>query len=545
MLEWLPRICRMRLTALVVGFLLALPAVAGSAEPRAGSVDDAVVAGREFERQRNWRDAIDYYESTLKSWPENPELAYGLRRSKFQYSIDRRYSDDSFRTGLLEQPQNEALNLLDSVLGSVQARFVESISTQSIIAHGTESLWLALANPKFIEQNLVAADQAQIQQLRTLLRQSYWNKPISSRSEARRAVADVCDAAQRLVGLPASAVVMEYVFGACNCLDDYSNVLTPARYADMYTNIDGEFVGIGIVMEGTLGKGMELVDVLPESPATEAGLIAGEWIIGIDGIDCRFLSTEEAAGLLTGAAGSRVQLELEPQSGPAHSVTCSRREVKVKSIPTVAMLSAEHGVGYIRMVAFQKRTADELDQALQSLQRQGMKALVWDLRGNPGGLLDEAVAVADRFIEDGVLVSTRGRLAEDNDVFEAFGPGTWRMPLVLLIDGNSASASEIVAGCIKDHRRGTIVGRTSYGKWSVQTITSLSGGLGMRLTTARFYSPNGQTYSKIGLEPDVIVELPDDSRHKRRLSATAVDAETDPDLKAALRILSQPANAQR
>jgi carboxyl-terminal processing protease len=261
-------------------------------------------------------------------------------------------------------------------------------------------------------------------------------------------------------------------------------------------------------------------------------------------VDCRFLSTEEAAGLLTGAAGSRVQLEVEGESG-SHKVACSRREVKVKSIPIATMLNAECGVGYIRMAAFQKRTADELDQALQSLQRQGMKSLVWDLRGNPGGLLDEAVSVADRFIDDGVLVSTRGRLPEDNDVFEAFGPGTWRMPLVLLIDGNSASASEIVAGCIKDHHRGTIVGRTSYGKWSVQTITPLTHGIGMRLTTARFYSPNGKTYSKIGLEPDVPVEMPENLENKQRLSSTTVDAETDPDLKAALEILCHQSYTSR
>jgi carboxyl-terminal processing protease len=239
-----------------------------------------------------------------------------------------------------------------------------------------------------------------------------------------------------------------------------------------------------------------------------------------------------------------VQLELEGESG-AHKVACNRREVKVKSIPVVTMLNAECGVGYIRMSAFQKRTADELDAALQSLQRQGMKSLVWDLRGNPGGLLDEAVAVADRFIDDGVLVSTRGRLPEDNDVFEAFGPGTWRMPLVLLIDGYSASASEIVAGCIKDHHRGTIVGRTSYGKWSVQTITPLTHGIGMRLTTARFYSPNGKTYSKIGLDPDVPVEMPESLQNKQRLSSTTVDAETDPDLKAALEILCHQSYTRR
>lgn len=541
----LQRTLAVRSGIVLLGLLLLAPAWLTGAERAAATAAAAVVSGRELERQRNWRDAIDYYESALKDWPENPELVYGLRRSKFQFGIDRRYADESFRTRLLSQSQPQALDLLDHVLSNVQARFVESISTQSLIAHGTESLWLALANPKFLEQNLVAADAAHVQELRTLLRNEYWNKPLSGRSEARRVVGEVCDAARQLAGVPASAVVMEYVFGVCNCLDDYSSVLTPARYADMYSNIDGEFVGIGIVIESRLGKGMELVDVLPDSPALESGLSAGEWVTAIDGVDCRFLSTEEAAGLLTGVAGSRVQLEVAGENGGTHTVTCSRREVHVKSIPVATIVDAEHGVAYLRMAAFQKRTADELDAALRDLQQQGMQSLVWDLRGNPGGLLDEAVAVADRFIEDGVLVSTRGRLPEDNEVFDAFGPGTWQMPLVLLIDGESASASEIVAGCIKDHRRGTLVGRTSYGKWSVQTITPLNGGLGMRLTTARFYSPNGQTYGKIGLEPDVTVALPDNHPARRRLSSTSVDAENDPDLKAALDILCRPSYSRR
>lgn len=529
----------------VLGFLWLAPANLPAAERAAATAAAAVVSGRELERQRNWRDAIDFYETALKDWPENADLVYGLRRAKFQFSIDRRYADESFRTRLLGQSQPQALDLLDHVLNNVQARFVESLSTQSLVAHGTESLWLALSNPKFLEQNLVAADAARIQELRTLLRNEYWNKPLAGRSEARRVVGEVCDSARRLAGISASAVVMEYVFGVCNCLDDYSSVLTPARYADMYSNIDGEFVGIGIVIESRIGKGMELVDVLPDSPALESGLVAGEWVTAIDGIDCRFLSTEEAAGLLSGAAGSRVQLEVAGENGGAHTVTCSRREVHVKSIPVATIVDAEHGVGYLRMAAFQKRTADELDSALRRLQQQGMKSLIWDLRGNPGGLLDEAVAVADRFIADGVLVSTRGRLSDDNDVFEAFGPGTWQMPLVLLIDGESASASEIVAGCIKDHRRGTLVGRTSYGKWSVQTITPLNGGMGMRLTTARFYSPNGQTYGKIGLEPDVPVALSGQQPMRRRLSSTTVDAATDPDLKAALDILCRESYTRR
>lgn len=537
------RFLRERGLRLLVLLWLAVPCLAWSAEPPSSSPDAAAIAGRELERQRNWRDAIDHYEQALQTWPENPDLVYGLRRAKFQYSIDRRYSDESFRTTLLSLPRSQALDLLDNVLAKVQTRFVEPISIQSTVAHGTESLWLALANPKFLDQNIAAADPAQVQQLRDLLRQNYWNRPVAGRSEARRVVDEICESAQRRIGLASGAIVMEYVFGACNCLDDYSNVLTPARYADLYTNIDGEFVGIGIVMEGKLGNGMELIDVLPDSPALEAGLFPGEWIVSVDGVDCHFLSTEEAATLLTGTSGSVVELEIVNDSGARRTVTCRRRAVKVKSIPVATIIDRDCGVAYIRMAAFQKHTADELDQALAALSRDGMRSLVWDLRSNPGGLLDEAVAVLDRFIEKGTLVSTRGRLADDSQTYEAFAPGTWQMPLVLLIDGNSASASEIVAGAIRDHRRGTLVGRTSYGKWSVQTIVPLSNGMGLRLTTARFYSPSGATFSKIGVRPDVAVELPD--ARQRRRATSPVDVAGDPDLRAALDILCRQSVTSR
>ena len=514
------------------------------AEFTAASADEAVASGREMEQQRHWKDAIDWYEEALEQWPENEHLTYGLRRAKFQFSIERRYADDSFQTGLLKLSRAEALDVLEHVLSKVQSNFVEPISSQSIVAHGTESLWLALANDKFLERNLFGADPARVQEMRTALRQQYWNKPVGQRGHARQVVSEICDLGERLLKLDGSAVVMEYVFGACNCLDDYSNVLTPTRYTDLFSNIDGQFVGIGIVMEGKLGQGMELVDVLPDSPALESGLNAGEWIVSVDGVDCRFLSTEEAAQLLTGTAGSQVQLDVAGANEARRSVTCRRREVVVKSIPVATMLDSEHGIAYIRMTAFQKNTTDELDQALRALKQQGMRSLIWDLRGNPGGLLKEAVSVLDRFIDEGVLVSTRGRSRSDDETFYAFGPGTWDVPLVLLIDGHSASASEIVAGAIHDHHRGTIVGRKSYGKWSVQSIYPTTNGMGLRLTTARFYSPSGNTYSNIGIEPDVAVEL-DPNAPQRRSSASQVDPAGDPDLRAALRTLTEPAYTQR
>jgi carboxyl-terminal processing protease len=537
-----PIVLRCAAGLLLLGWLCGTAPEAQALDPAQSSADEAFTAGLQLEHKRYWRDAIDLYEDALQAWPENENLTYGLRRAKFQFGIERRYADDSFRSGLLRLSGPEALDALDNVLTQIQVYFVEAISTQSIIAHGTESLWLALANEKFLEQNAFGADPQRVQELRTILRERYWNKAISRRDGARQTVREVCDLAQRMLGLHEDAVIMEYVFGACNCLDDYSSVLTPTRYDDLNSNIRGQFVGVGIVIEGKSGKGMWLVDVLPDSPAERSGLEAGDWIVGIEGVDCRAMTTEEAAHLLTGPPGSRVSLEIA-RGESTRSVACTRQEVVVKSIPVATMVDSDSGVAYLKLTAFQRNSSAELDQALQSLQRQGMRSLVWDVRGNPGGLLDEAVAVLDRFLDDGLIVSTKGRASGQDKSYYAYSPGTWRVPLVLLIDGDSASASEIVAGAIRDHHRGTIVGRKSYGKWSVQSIYPASHGMALRLTTARFYSPNGHTYSKIGIEPDLVVAVPDDAPRPR--SARTLDPDNDPDLRAALEVLSGQSYSRR
>ncbi len=504
-------------------------------ETRLTSADDAVASGLRLEEHRQWRDAIDHYKSALERWPQHEHLSWGLRRAQFQFSIDRRYDDSSFRERLLRLSRAEALDIFDDVLGKVQAHYVDPISVQSIVAHGTESLWLALANEKFLEQNAWGADSEQVRRLRQALRDRYWNKPAADRTAARRTISEVCELGASLLKLNEGAVVMEYVFGACNCLDDYSSVLTPTRYEDLFSNIDGQFVGIGIVIESEPGQGMLLVDVLPESPAAEAGLNPGERLVNIEGVDCRYLTTDEAANLLSGVAGTRVRLEVSADDQAPRSVACNRREVHVKSIPVATMVNSEYGVAYLRMTGFQKNTSAELDAALVSLQRQGMKSLIWDVRGNPGGLLKEAVSVLDRFIDDGVLVSTKGRTADQNETFQAYGPGTWHLPLVLLIDENSASASEIVAGAVRDHHRGKIIGRKSFGKWSVQSIYPARSAMGLRLTTAKFYSPNGHTLGKIGVAPDVVVATPDDG--KRRRLTSRIDVEHDADVRAAIDVL--------
>jgi carboxyl-terminal processing protease len=500
----------------------------------------AVQTGAELERDFRWLEAIDHYESALKQWPDNEYLKYGLRRSKIHFSIERRYADRSFDQDLVRLPTETALDRFDELLAKVQDNYVDSISATSFVAHGTESLYLALNNRKFLDQQLRGADNAGIRSVRETLRDHYWNKPVSGQAAARQTVAEVAELAYRRCGLNRTATVMEYVFGGCNALDDYSNYLTPDRLNDLYGNIEGEFVGLGIEMKAEAGKGMHLVNVLPDSPALAGGLRPGDYIVGIEGADCRDMTTDEAAKLLRGQSGSRVRLRYtDGPDGRDQTGVFTRRAVHVRSIPVAKIVDERYGVGYIRMTGFQKTSAVELDQALADLQRQGMRSLIWDLRGNPGGLLTAAVEVLDRFIENGALVSTKGRSQDQNWSYSARPAGTSAIPLVLLVDGDSASASEIVAGAIRDHHRGTIVGRQTYGKWSVQSIFPLRGSSGLRLTTAKFYSPQGHTYSKIGLEPDVVVE--DIEQHVAAYVGTETDLLADNDVRKGLEVLRRQA----
>jgi carboxyl-terminal processing protease len=447
------------------------PGFAGSAGDDAQAPRQAINSGVKLEQSRKWLDAILHYEKATKLWPDSKELEYGLRRSKIHFAIERRYSDSSFRKTLMPLSQTEALRLFDEVLNLIQGRYVENVSMMSVVAHGTESVHLALADERFVASNVPARYRGNIQGFRDMLHERFWNRPIAYREEARQVVSQVCQLGAQQLGMQPTPIILEYVFGGCNALDDYSGFLTPGRLNDLYGNIEGQFVGLGIEIKSELGKGLLLVNVIPESPAAEGGLLAGEHIVGIDGADCRQMTTDEAASMLQGLEGSRVSIEVEHSPGsPARRLNLARRAVTVKSIPIAKMVDMERGIGFIQMTSFQKSSAQELDQAMHDLRRQGMRALIWDLRGNPGGLLTAAVDVADRFIDSGVLVSTKGRTQDQNWNYSAQRRNTLQIPLAVLIDGDSASASEIIAGAIRDHRRGLLVGRKSYGKWSVQSI---------------------------------------------------------------------------
>jgi carboxyl-terminal processing protease len=257
----------------------------------------------------------------------------------------------------------------------------------------------------------------------------------------------------------------------------------------------------------------------------------GDRIIAIDGRQTSQDTTDQTANLLQGAEGSVCNLTLAAEGEANRQVAIRRQRVEVPSVDRIRIVDEKQGVGYLRLTCFQKSTRRDLEAALWRLHREGMRSLIIDLRGNPGGLLISSVEIADLFLDSGVIVSTHGRIAQEDSTYTAHAEGTWHVPLTVLIDQDSASAAEIFSGAIHDHHRGTIVGVRSFGKGSVQGIFQLDGSdAGLRLTTAKFYSPQGKPYSRVGVEPDVVV------RQAARPVNGAVVSKDDAMLDAALTI---------
>jgi carboxyl-terminal processing protease len=298
-------------------------------------------------------------------------------------------------------------------------------------------------------------------------------------------------------------VILEFTYGACDALDDYTSYLTPDKLDDLYAMIDGNFVGLGIELKLDT-EGLRLVGVIRGGPAYEAGLKVGDQIVQVGMKPVRGLSLDEAANRLQGSEGTAVDIQVLRSDGSTRSYRIVRRHVEVESVAQAKLVDQDGGIGYIQLIGFQKNSAEELDKAIAGLKRQGMRSLVIDLRGNPGGLLNVAVEIAERFIDRGVIVSTRGRAPGQSQIYRAHSQAIWNLPLLVLIDHDSASASEILAGALKDHNRAVIVGHRSYGKGSVQSIFALRNApAGLKLTTAKFYSPRNRPYSEQGVEPDV------------------------------------------
>ena len=308
-----------------------------------------------------------------------------------------------------------------------------------------------------------------------------------------------------------SELVNAAIDGMVTGLDPHSSYMDPKSYADMQIQTKGEFGGVGI--EVTMEDGLiKVISPIDDTPAAKAGIKTGDFIAGIDGTAIQGLELNAAIDKMRGPAGSKVKLTIlrQGQKKP-FDVILARAIIRVDS----AKWHREGDVGYLRLTGFNEQTASGMEKGIRELKRQigpGIKGYVLDLRNNPGGLLDQAIQVSDDFLTQGEIVSTRGRHADDTQRYDA-RPGdlTDGKKVVVLVNGGTASASEIVAGALQDHKRATVVGITSFGKGSVQTIIPLGdAGGALRLTTARYYTPSGHSIQAQGIIPDIMVAQGDE-----------------------------------
>jgi len=317
--------------------------------------------------------------------------------------------------------------------------------------------------------------------------------------------------------------------GLLQSLDPYSSYMSPEILNEMQTETSGEFGGLGIEVGMESGV-VKVISPIDDTPASRAGIKAGDYIVKINNNQVQGKSLSEAVDLMRGPVGSRIELTIR-RRGEKKALTFNivREIIQVQSVKTDLL---EKNIGYIRLTSFNENSGDQIKKKLKELEKNNkVKAYILDLRNNPGGLLSQAIRITDFFLDNGEIVSTKGRKTSENRKwFAKKGDILNSKTLIVLINYGSASASEIVAGALKDHKRAILLGESSYGKGSVQSIIPLKNDGAIRLTVAKYYLPSGKSISEVGVSPDIEVsEESDDFRIK---------TETDNQLNYAIKLLN-------
>ena len=315
--------------------------------------------------------------------------------------------------------------------------------------------------------------------------------------------------------------------GVLQSLDPYSAYMSPELFKSMQTESKGEFGGLGIEIGMEAGV-VKVISPIADTPAEKAGIKAGDYIVRINNQQVQGKTLMEAVKLMRGPVGSNIELTVRRKEvKKSLTFKIQRQIIEVKSVET-KILGDQKNIGYIRLKSFNENSDKQLIQKIKNYEKQKLIGYIIDLRNNPGGLLNQAVAITDFFLEKGEIVSTKGRrISETRKFFARSGDGIKGKPVIVLINNGSASASEIFAGALKDHKRAIILGENSYGKGSVQSIIPLNNGGGIRLTISKYYLPSGKSISEVGVSPDIVVE---------EQSQFELDSDKDNQLKYAIRL---------
>jgi len=483
------------------------PSLFRSDDPQSPPVPQEIPLPADRPRPRDWERMAP--RSEPQSRPAHPSRRHEREeelpeRELIQRRLMVRYGNPAVVQLLRSLSAEQGLQLYAEVSILIDTRHLKPSTYDARVKQAAKSLLEALENRAFLRANGLERDPSRTAPFRSDVEQLVNNsRPISGRDEAYQALRWTIRAAEQHAGLRPSAIVLEFVYGSTDSLDKYSGFVPNLDRASPSAELEDHIVGVGVEIKPD-EQGLVVVNALSGGPAAEAGLRKGDLIESVNGTPVAGETLEAAVNLITGPPGSRVTLGVRREERVAN-IPLVRRRVEVHSVSEVKML--DQNVGYIKLDKFAQNSSEEFDRALWGLYREGMKSLVIDVRGNPGGLLTTAIQMCNKFVPSGTLVSTRGRDMADNSVEQADRKHAWKVPLAVLVDENSASASEIFAAAIQENGRGLIVGERTYGKGTVQThfpLQTVSANL--RLTTAQFFSPAGRTMAGAGVEPDIRAE---------------------------------------
>ena len=489
--------------------------------PQTARADDFKDKALAAEKRHDWLEACRWYDKGLRKDRNQPEVRDAYQRCLRRLYLVRRCQDRVYREAVAKLTPAQALDVYEQVLGVVGSAYVDPSRTDvnSLFQQGVQELRYDFDEDVFLQEYLAGAKPAAVAKFRKAL-DDWQTHKVKSRIDAHEEVLALIQAA-RAAGLDLkpslqTAIGLEFSAGACNALDEYTLFLTPGYYNDVQAMLQGKFVSIGVDLGLTADGQVEIVRVYPKSPA-EAKLLPHDRIVRINRQGD--LTPDQAADLLRGEAGTVVDVEYQ-RDGRKDVVQLQRQPVYLPSVadPLVLNVTTEMGtlsIGYVQINHFEDSTVQDVKEALARLQTDGVQALILDLRGNPGGSFKAGVQVAELFLNEGVVVYSESPLDDFNHPFKVESRNPVQLPVVVLVDRDTASAAEVVAGALKEHRVGNtlIVGQTTFGKGSIQGVIPLDkppldkAPGGIRITIAKLFSPGKhQPYTGRGVTPDVLVD---------------------------------------
>lgn len=497
--------------AILVSGLVVPLAGWGQTKPTAAST--LAASAQELEHQQRWLEAAQVYAQLITAEPDNPSWQEGLRRCLIQERIAQRYRDGAIRHIMSTWKLAQALAAYDELTRLIEQVVIDHITVEQLWRRGCEQVLLALNNRIYREVAFRAKPSAsQLEKLRSLLEMEMSRSP-EAWSELTGLVRSLAERAALYAPMRPTSLVWEFLAAHCESVDAYGAYVTPTGLVLEKILVEEKWAGVGLTVLAT-DQGVVIIAVAPQSEAHRHGIVPGSKLTRVNGEPLHALSTEEVMLRLLGQPDTNVTLEVVLPDGTPQSFTLTRRRLDVPSVTETTMLDSMLGIGYIRITQFQPNTPQELDQALEELNQRGLRVLLLDLRGNPGGSVRAALDVADRFISEGILLRTEGRLPELTAAYHARRGNDWQIPLIVLVDENTASAAEMVAAALQAQAQAVrlpvaIVGKPTRGKAVLQHLIPLAEGHAgaAYLTVARWLTPAGTPISPQGIQPDVLVKV--------------------------------------